>query len=97
MFNFFSKSKTSKESPTATIKHYAVKLDNTHKWYNGDFWSKVSSTTRPNYNLYPTDVIGPFPSEKDAEEYCDRNNLFLANRTVKFYNPQPINTNESKK
>jgi hypothetical protein len=49
-------------------------------------WHKVVSSEKPN-TILPQYCMGPWRSEVDAEEFCDRTNTKWANQ-VAFYTPE---------
>ena len=56
-------------------------------------WVKVVSYKRPipEYsNLYPHHVQGPFRSEVDCEEFCDRQNTALHKNVLQRYQVEDV-------
>lgn len=58
----------------------------------GGIWSKIV-VAKPPY-VYEFDrtkqLIGPFRSEVDCEEFCDRENIYECRNMISFYTPQTI-------
>lgn len=52
----------------------------------GDVWVKVVSQGPPT-TMYPWRLVGPFRSEIDCEDYCDRANTGLSGK-YRLYNEQ---------
>ena len=51
-------------------------------------WTKVVAFKEPFTQIHFEWMrVGPFRSELDCEEYCDRTNKALVQRTVSLYNP----------
>ena len=55
-------------------------------------WHKIVVTEPPYIprGIQSDYLIGPFRSEVDCEEFCDRENSTLCRNVVKFYSPQPV-------
>ena len=58
-------------------------------------WSKVVSCERQMNDKYSPKVIGPWRSEMDCEEWCDRENRAHFSSVVNFYSPQHVVRNKA--
>ena len=69
---------------------------NANEYYS--IWSKIVSSERPMNDKYSHSpkVIGPWRSEMDCEEWCDRENRANFSSVVNFYSPQNVVVKKTK-